>query len=246
MRSVFNLKTLTLLVPVSLVIALIAAVDVSTREELVGEMIDKVAPGHFGLVSNLTIAFWLIGGSAACVVAAALWSPDPGRRESAMFMGTMGLAGLWLGWDDAYVMHEQVLPEHLGVGQSTISAAYGVGLLALLARFRRQLPGRYASLLGGALLAMAASEIVDQFATNGSHNVLEESLKFVGVYFWAAFLALRGMSSLRAEMHPPVAVRELAAAGLPDGAHGDSVVPAAGSRRGAGVAGVGATGRADQ
>jgi hypothetical protein len=174
-----------------------------SHEALVGETIDQLdGPGYFGLVSNFTIAFWLLGGACACLAAAVLARGTGARRESALFLGAFGVWTLWLGFDDAYVVHEEFFPDKVGISQAVVSLIYVIVTAAMIWRFRRQLINADLPLLVCALVVLAASQGVDQFLKVGAHNFLEESLKMIGVFAWSGYFALRSASLLRAELAP--------------------------------------------
>jgi hypothetical protein len=197
---------LLLLLPAA-VMALLGAQHTLAHNALVGETIEQIdGPGYFGLVSNFGIAFWLLGGASACLGAATLWSAAGARREAALFLGGYGFWTLWLGWDDAYVIHEEVLPNKAGINEHIVIAGYVMVTIALLVRFRRQLANSDLPLLIGALTFVTASEVIDQFFDSTAHKFLEESFKFIGIFAWASYLIIRSAKLIRAELKSQEAV----------------------------------------
>ena len=186
-----------MLVPVAAVVVLDVQ-DAVSHEALFGETIERVTPGYFGLMSNLTIVSWLVGGTCACFAAAVEWS-NHRRRDDALFLLSFGVWALWLGWDDAYVMHESVIPDRLGIDQRIVAATYVVVTAGLAWRFRRTVMSRDLPLFAVAVACLATSQAIDQLGPAGAHNVLEESLKFVGVFAWSAYLALSAARFVRSE-----------------------------------------------
>ena len=99
-----------------------------------------------------------------------------------------GLLTLCLGLDDAFLIHEQVMP-HFGIRQRIVLTTYGCFTLGYLIFFRRLiiLETRY-RLLVLALLFFATSLVLDVFEPFDYYLVLfEDGFKMVGIVTWTTY-----------------------------------------------------------
>jgi hypothetical protein len=144
-------------------------------------------PIYIGLLSNMGIMAW--------AAAATLWLFGWGLlRQLApahylrRFMLASGLLTLTLLVDDAFMLHELVLPEVLGIPERVVLLGYvAAGLLYIVAGWEgflktNFLPGLVAGLLLGASLG------IDFVANFGPiESLVEDSLKFAGIIFWLVY-----------------------------------------------------------
>ena len=93
------------------------------------------APVYTGLFSNIGILFW-------CSTAAiSLFSSNISGRGSkqgdfSVFLLVSGLLTSLLLLDDLFLLHEEILPEHLHIPQKLVFLGYGLVMLLYLFRFR--------------------------------------------------------------------------------------------------------------
>jgi hypothetical protein len=154
---------------------------------VVAEEAAECCSASYGFVSNLGIVLWIASGSMCLLMAVQLRlaRAEPG---AVTFFLAGGLFTLWLGADDFFLVHENVLAR-FDVPQAMVYAAYAVAGLAYLALARGQiLSGRVSLfLIGGACLAgsMGLDAMVHSEAE--LWVFLEDAVKFVGIVFWAGF-----------------------------------------------------------
>ncbi len=145
------------------------------------------APIYIGLLSNMGIMAW--------AAAATLWLFGWGLlRQFApahhlqRFMLASGLLTLTLLVDDAFMLHELVLPEALGIPERVVLLGYVVGgLLYILAGWEGFLKTNYLpALVAGFFLG--ASLGIDMVADFGPiESLIEDGLKFAGIIFWLVY-----------------------------------------------------------
>ena len=148
---------------------------------------------YFGAISNLGVIAWFVTATACLLLAALLRlagaEPDP------LFLAG-GLLSLWLGLDDLFLVHENLLPA-AGFPELVTYAIYASAGLAYLAfAWRRILAGRpllfllAGAALGGSMLLDAIVYRPDAFWT-----FLEDALKFIGIVLWAGFHVLAALTA---------------------------------------------------
>lgn len=148
---------------------------------------DACCKSWYGAISMLGIMGW-ITTAAVCVFAAAVLAMFGGGREPALFLLGAGTLSAILGFDDAYMLHEWVLPRH-GIHQTAVMAVPGLLAVLYAVRFRRKLLQHDAWLLALGAGALAGSIAVDQIL----HSIaplaifVEDGLKFFGIVCWVVF-----------------------------------------------------------
>lgn len=144
---------------------------------------------YYGLISTLGVFVW-ISTAAICAFAAwVLYSIKADRKDwefaliAALFTG-------WLGLDDAFLVHENILPK-LGVSQNLVIASYVVvgmlyGYRVLTSRLKPDL-----ILFGTSALCLGASVGLDValHSTDSMVVAAEDGFKFVGIWCWFGFHA---------------------------------------------------------
>ena len=102
------------------------------------------APFYAGMVSNMGALFWSTA-AAICLFSAALlraWSDKSdkskknGHTDSALFLLFSGLITTLLMLDDVFFLHEEIIPNVLGISQKRVYAGYGLLMCVYLVRFR--------------------------------------------------------------------------------------------------------------
>lgn len=143
---------------------------------------------YFGFVSNLGIYVWISTG-VVCLFSALLLRDNPNApRPWWIFALVAGCFTGWLALDDAFLLHDKVLP-FLGIPQGPIQWAYAV-LAALYAAFaiRILVHGDFALFLL-ACGFLGASVLIDQTVHSDSwvRVALEDGAKLLGICCWSAF-----------------------------------------------------------
>lgn len=157
-------------------------------------------PPWAGVLSWLGI-FVLIAVSAVCLVGWHLSADDDRRRMLLSF----GLLSLALAFDDAFVIHDFVLPQVLGVDEIVMFGLYAVAFAAAGWMHRRSILDSEWLLLATAVGLMGLSVALDvlvpvqEMSREQQHlqAFIEESLKFGGFLFWMLYFARFTFHTLR-------------------------------------------------
>ncbi|MDC3256214.1 hypothetical protein OAU93_02315 [bacterium] len=188
--------------PVLLCLAALVAVYLITEIPLRIFFIDPVAefnaPMYVGCVSNLGVLLW---GAAASVslFGGCLAFNCKSQNEVAWFLVCSGLISTMLMLDDLFLLHEEVIEDHLFIPQKFVFAAYGVIVLVFLIRFRRMIADSDFTLLFLAFLFFSISVGVDLFVEPedfvifggfpGRH-IIEDGFKLLGITSWSLYFVL--------------------------------------------------------
>ena len=141
-------------------------------------------PIYAGVVSNIGVLAWWTGAVAALLGGAVLRQR---RSPAALPLLLGGILTGWLALDDFFVVHEELLPDLVGVPEKAVYGAYALALLAYVIVFRRFFRGPRAAILVASGVLFAASIGFDLVAP-GLH-LLEDGAKLLGAIGWAALLA---------------------------------------------------------
>ena len=143
---------------------------------------------YYGLVAKLGGFIW-VGTGVVCLFAAALLYGDRAAPRSWWLVAlAAGLFSGWLGIDDAFSVHDTVLPR-FGIPASATQGAYAItALVYALAAARTLMRGDAALFLTGCI-CLALSLFVDQTSPGSSWRAiaLEDGFKFLGICCWSVF-----------------------------------------------------------
>jgi hypothetical protein len=196
-------------IAVSLAVPLIIILLTTTQSTLTYHEIfnDPASTIHFnpfmGLISMLGLFGWAAAAGMALLTYMVVRS-----RETALvrrFFLAAGLFTLLLLADDAFMLHEEILPHGFGIreryikiGYLAIAAAFGLGFFKILIR-------NNFSLLALAATFFAASFLFDNPATMKAIGwwenefalfVIEDGSKFIGITLWLTYLAKTAVEHL--------------------------------------------------
>ncbi len=150
-------------------------------------------PPYAGLLSQIALLLWPVGVTA-CFLAA---SVDEDRTRRAFFV-TAGVLTVLLGLDDAFLLHERVLPR-MGVPELAVLGVYAALFLYLVVRFRAViLQTRYALLIL-ACLGFGVSALLDMGVQVPYKRMSEEGAKLVGIIGWAVYFFLEARAGFLAK-----------------------------------------------
>lgn len=142
---------------------------------------------YYGFASTVGVMLW-VATAAICLFSAvliAMWKLD---KNLLKFAATAGVLTGWLALDDAFLVHELVLPS-LGVPQNLVLAIYVVLALAYAgASWRIIIANDFWLLLigGGAFAVSLGVDTVFQ-SLDPALVLIEDSAKFFGIFCWASF-----------------------------------------------------------
>lgn len=147
------------------------------------------APFYTGLLSNLGVLGWCGSATALLLAAAVLRSTPEWTREAGALAAGASVSAV-LGFDDLLLLHERVLPNHLGVPEPVTFGAYGVAAVVYLWHFRDVHLRMDRELLGVAFCMFAVSLVVDLTdppALGAWRGIVEDGAKFLGISAWASY-----------------------------------------------------------
>ncbi len=148
-------------------------------------------PVYTGVLSNLGVVIWA-GAAAICLFS---YGVDRSRTGGASphFLLAGGLLTLLLMFDDLYMLHEVVLPEHAGIPQNVVYVTYIILVLGFLAWFHKTILQSHYLLLLLALAGLGFSIGVDRIASLVSVPglyVFEDGAKLFGIVSWSTYFVL--------------------------------------------------------
>lgn len=138
-----------------------------------------------GFLSNLGIMLWS-AAAAMCALGTVLVHRSGWGGRSTLFLLASTALCLALAVDDAFLLHEEVLPAHLGIPEKAVYAAYAVAALAYVGLFWRTLLRTDYVVLLVSLACYATSIAIDLFTYN---MFVEDGFKFAGIVFWVLYFA---------------------------------------------------------
>ncbi|MCF6320792.1 MAG: hypothetical protein L3J32_03380 [Rhizobiaceae bacterium] len=157
--------------------------DTLTAAQLSGECCST----YYGFVSTVGIMLW-VATAAVCLFCAVILFANKQSQGLLLFALTAGLLTGWLALDDAFLLHENVLPS-LGVPQNVVLGIYVVLTLAYIGTSWRVIVDNDYWLLVLGAGAFAASLAIDTILKSLDPILveLEDSAKFIGIFCWASF-----------------------------------------------------------
>lgn len=149
------------------------------------EIASECCSVSFGFMSQLGIMVW-ISTAAICLFCGIVLMLAGSRRRTFLFALTAGFLTGWLAIDDAFMLHEKVLPA-LGISQNAVLLTYILlAALYVATSWRLILENDFILLMvGGA--GFAVSIAIDIILHTPLWIHLEDSAKFFGICCWASF-----------------------------------------------------------
>lgn len=142
---------------------------------------------YIGFLSQAGIFFWS-GTAMVCLFCATALPCHAITDNLRRFLLVSGLFTLCLGLDDAFLIHEEILP-HFGIRQRLVLSTYACFTLVYLIIFRRLIffETRF-QLMVLALLFFATSLVLDIFEPFDYYLVLfEDGFKLIGIVTWTTY-----------------------------------------------------------
>jgi hypothetical protein len=161
------------------------------------------APFYVGFVSNVGAVLWAAAASIFLFTSYVHRSRG-GDAEWGRFLLCSGLFVGMLGLDDLFMLHEEVFPEYLSIGQLLVVASYG-GLAALyVTRFALVIERTAYPVLVAAVAMLAASVALDQIQDHFSvafvaREFWEDGAKLIGIGTWLSYAIHTSAALLRGE-----------------------------------------------
>jgi hypothetical protein len=144
-------------------------------------------PFFTGFLSNVGVLLWA-AATAICLFSAFIAIRILHESEFFEFLLGSGLLTGMLMMDDLFLFHDEVFPDHLGISQKVVYAAYVVCAFTYLLYFRTMILRTDYLLLVMALGLFAVSVTVDLHLFYTPERVLvEDGAKFLGIAFWSGY-----------------------------------------------------------
>ncbi len=186
------IRVCTLVLP-SLFLALVLLLPVKEPKLMfldalaAAEFAETCCRPYYGFVSTVGIMLW-VATAAVCLFCALAFTLAHRSRAVVLFAGAAGLLSGWLALDDAFLLHEVVLPE-FGIAQNLVLAANAAFAVAYVAASHRIILNHDKWLLLLACGALAFSMGVDTVfhSLDPVLVYVEDGAKFLGIFFWMSF-----------------------------------------------------------
>jgi len=151
------------------------------------EFSDDCCHVYYGFMSNLGIFLW-IATSAVCLFSAIILFQKKTKKDLATFALLGGVLSGVLGFDDAFLVHETIMPE-LGVPQFAVLMVYLILGLAYAFVSRKIIFQNEFWILGLAAIGVGGSLFIDQVyhSIESGAIIAEDSAKFFGIFNWFLF-----------------------------------------------------------
>lgn len=151
------------------------------------EYADYCCRPYYGFVSTVGIMLW-VATAAVCLFSAIAFVLARRARPVVLFAGAAGLLSGWLALDDAFLLHEVVLP-HFGVAQNLVLAANALFAMAYVGASLRLIwtVDKWLLLLACGALATSMGVDVVFHSLDPVLVYVEDSAKFFGIFCWASF-----------------------------------------------------------
>lgn len=172
-----------------------ANTDISIRQLMQDPTTVLEAPFYIGIVSNIGILLW--AAVAVTCLFIPIFLPRLVNKEVRLFLLASGLLTGLLLFDDFFLLHDEILPIHLGISGKLYGIVYILLVLLYLYRFKVTiLQSPYATLiLALGFFAVSAGvdlthSLIDNEFGNSQTLLLEDGAKLMGIAHWLAYFAI--------------------------------------------------------
>lgn len=148
-----------------------------------------------GVLSSLSILGWWTGAAVWLFTATVM--PDHRNGGDRKFLLGMGFLTAYLALDDLFMIHDYLVPVHLGLPEFLIYTLLVVAVSSIAWRHRSMIVRMDAVLLLLAIVSLAMSASMDTvidplLSDYGDWTyLLEDGLKWAGICFWSGFAVVR-------------------------------------------------------
>ncbi len=140
---------------------------------------------YAGLLSDLGLAIWALGAVGSLLAALLhLHRGSPG----AGFFAAMGVITAWLAADDAFLWHEELIPDTVGVDEQVVFIVYAVVTVVALVAGRSTIVRNLWWVLGAGCALLAGSIVAERVGFSlWTKDDVVSVCKFIGIAAWTAF-----------------------------------------------------------
>ena len=154
--------------------------------------IGKIPP-YYGFLSQIGIFCWF-ESVAICIFSAVILSLEIDKLKFKSFFFISGFLTLLLGLDDAFLLHEKLLPA-LGFSEKVMFAIYAIVFLFYLIKFFPLILKTEYIIFTMAFLFFGISIALDVFDPHGINPYLfEDSAKLIGIISWLVYFFHTGLT----------------------------------------------------
>lgn len=157
------------------------------------------APFYVGSVSLVGVILWA-ATAATCLFVAAI---PGGSHDLRRLLLVSGILTLVLLADDAFLLHDEILPRYAGISGELYGIAYIMAMVVYLVAMRQLLPRTNYLLLGAALVLFAVSAAADLGSSllatllpSPIGLLLEDGTKLLAIGGWLAYFVSVGRAAL--------------------------------------------------
>ncbi|MDQ3460913.1 MAG: hypothetical protein M3498_16720 [Deinococcota bacterium] len=149
---------------------------------------------YIGLLSNIGIMLWSATAAVGFLAAAVLRM----LGHSPLFLLASASLSVLLAVDDAFLLHERVIPRLLQIPEIVVYGGYGLLIGSYLLYFSRPILKTDYELLVLAFLCFAISVAIDiALPTTTRVTFVEDSFKLAGIVFWLLYFFRAAQSAIR-------------------------------------------------
>jgi hypothetical protein len=188
-----------------------AAVVIILREDVAPGMLSRDPadfvrlPWYLGALSTLGIVLWT-ASAAVCGLTSYFLHRSGSRSQAKIFLLVSACVSGLLMIDDAYLLHDRVLPG-AGVSDSVTYTVYALVVFAYIAVFMRTWRRTLYLVMFAAFTAFAVSILMDVFWT---HPFGEDVFKLAGIVFWFSYVTTASALLFREDSATAAAHRDAA------------------------------------
>jgi len=144
---------------------------------------------YIGLLSNLGIMIWS-ATTTICFFGVSLLKYGKRYHQLTNFLLFSGILSLILTLDDAFLIHETVMPSYFHIPEKGVYLGYLIFSAGYLVYFFRRILSTDYLLLTTALLFLGLSIFIDKaFPFTDIETFIEDGFKFLGIVFWLAYFS---------------------------------------------------------
>lgn len=147
-------------------------------------------PFYYGILSQFGIIFWAMAG----VICFLFYNILKKKKRKKFFVASFVIT-LILCLDDAFLLHEEVLPNILGIPELMVYFAYFAIMGGYVLLFYKTILKTNFIYFLMAIGFFAFSMLVDKFFS--WHHLFEDGSKFIGIVCWLVYFYSTGIKSLK-------------------------------------------------
>jgi hypothetical protein len=149
-------------------------------------------PFYCAFLAHIGMFFWAAAAAIAFLVGAVL----PKGHDLKSYFEFSGWGTLYFGLDDAFLVHDRIMPEILGLPEMLAILGYVILISCYLFKFRRAILRTEYLLMALSLFCFGASLVLDVLNLKCFDPViLEEGAKLIGIIAWLGYFIVTGRTA---------------------------------------------------